>query len=423
MWLASQFKFLTPNLLKVSQATIWQVVGKIVTASTTLVVLGLISRQYGNEGLGIFTLTIAYLSFFYLAADLGFNATALLSLDKTPEIASRLLSFRLVWSLGLVILANLLAQVLPLGSRLFSESVLIGSATILFSSFSLTTNLIFQSKLRFDQSVIASVISSLYTIPVFIYLISLGVEVKYLLLAPLSGWVVNSIIAFTLVRKFYQFQFLKPDLSYIKSLLKDNWPIALTLLLNVVYFRLDAFILTSIKGVAEVGIYNLSYQIFQTLLVIPTFIMNGFYPLLVADFKESFQKFSTNLIKAAFGLFFLSFAGTILTLVLAPAVILILAGESFSASAQVLQMLSLSFPAFFVSSVLMWTMLILRKQKIMAGIYSLGLIVNIILNLILIPHYSYMGAAVVTVISEYLILGLQIAVLLPILLRSRQSSV
>ena len=206
-------------------------------------------------------------------------------------------------------------------------------------------------------------------------------------------------------------KFLLPSWGYLKNLLITVWPLSATLILNTIYFRLDSFVLTSLKGFEEVAIYNLSYSIFQTILVIPTFIMNSYYPLMLLQIKENLEKFN-NQIKLA-GLFLLLFSVLVIaiTWMAAPIIIGIIAGGGFSKSADTLRYLVLTLPAFFLSSLFMWTLMSLKKFRTLFLIYLVGLFVNLILNLLLIPVYGINGAIITTAISEYLILSMQVMIL------------
>src|SRR5438552_3916305 len=64
----------------------------------------------------------------------------------------------------------------------------------------------------------------------------------------------------------------------------------------------------------------------------------------------------------------------------------------------------LASPFFFLSAVTMWSLIALKKQLMLVGIYGISMMVNIIGNIILIPHYGYMAAAGLTVVSEGLVL-------------------
>jgi O-antigen/teichoic acid export membrane protein len=342
---------------------------------------------------------------------LGLNAFVLPRLSDRPQDANKLFNFRLLLSLGLVLIANLVVNFMPFHSPAFNKAVLIGSFSIIASGIFNSCNLIFQKNLRYDRSIIASSLGSLTIIPVVFCLSSINLPAEYLIIGSLLGWITIALLAMLLLNNSLTFNIKKIDLGFAKKLLAA-WPISLTLLLNVVYFRIDTFILSKYFSFAEVGIYNLSYQVFQSILVLPTFIMNSFYPILVASHNESQNKFFKQVKISVLLLFVIAIFGSILTYFLSPVIISLIAGQNgFAGSIESLRILSFSFPAFFVSSILMWTMVTLKRYKLMMAIYFLGLLANFFLNLYFIPRYSYIASSWVTGISEYLILVLQIAFL------------
>ncbi len=403
------------NLRKILQQTFWQIAGKIITSLSTFIILGLVARNYGTSGTGIFTLALTYLSIFYILADFGFNAHVLKKVQSVFQTASgrtefvvrsewrKLLGTRLVWSGLLIILAVGLLPFWPFSSFEFIQAVSFGSLAIIASSVFVTCNLIFQGKLRYDLSVVASGIGTLLGLVIFVFLSANKVSIPLLLLAQLISWVAIAGVALFLVRKYYQQILPVFDLGYAKNLFKQSWPIAATLSLNVLYFRADSFMIAYFKSISDVGIYNVAYSAFQGALVLPTFIMNAYYPMLL--------KGSQGVNRILLGLLGLSLTGTLSVLIFAPLIIQILTGGGFTGSAQSLQILSLGFPAYFVSSLFMWIFIARGRYKSMFLLYTSGLFLNLILNYIYIPQYSYIAASWTTVISEYFILTAQVMVL------------
>ena len=392
------------NLTKIFQQTSWQVLGKIVTSVSTFIILGLVARNYGKDGTGIFTLALTYLAIFYLLVDFGFNAHVLKRIKnqelRIKEEWKRLLGTRIIWSGVLVVLALGLLPFLPFATPQFSSAIWFGVLAILGSAIFTTCNLIFQSKLRYDLSILASSIGTVISLGIFLFLIKTNYPVPFLLIAHLSGWFLIALVALYLIRQKIIPIFDKP---YTINLFKDSWPIAATLALNVLYFRADAFLIAYFKPIADVGIYNVAYSVFQSALVLPTFIMNSYYPMMLKSLGG---------IKwVSLGLFGLALIGTLLTFFFAPLIIKILTGGGFSGSVNSLQILSFSFPAFFLSSLLMWLLIAKNKYKSMFLLYTSGLILNLILNFIFIPQYSFIAASWITVISEYVILLMQIFLL------------
>lgn len=403
---------------KVLTQTSWQVVGKVVTSLSTIVILGAVTRNYGSTGTGIYTLALTYLAFFYLAADCGINAHLLSKLHqpKSSEVWRKLLGMRLMLGAGLVGLSLMALPFLPFADLLFQQAVFIGALTIIGSAVFVTTNAWFQSRLQYQYSIIASSVSSIISVGILLLLVQSNASLPQLMFAHLIGWGLCAGIALLVIKK--QLFTLSPifDLSFLTRTFSEAWPIALTLVLNTVYFRVDTFILASYKTFADVGIYNVSYQLFQSALVLPTFIMNAYYPLMLRNLEKDNKLFIQSVRHALALMFSIGLAGTFVTWLLAPFVIMIVTGGSgFDGSIESLRILSLSFPAFFVSSVLMWTLVATKRYKEMTIIYLIGLMVNVVLNSLLIPPLSFIGASWVTGVSEYLIVFLQIAVLFSIL--------
>lgn len=398
------------SLIKIFQQTSWQILGKIVTSVSTFIILGLVARNYGEGGVGIYTLALTYLAMFYLLSDLGFNAHVLRKFQIVFQTSfgrtnfklqiewQKLLGTRLIWSAVLVAFAIGLLPFWPFATAQFSQAVLFGSLAIMGSAVFVTCNLVFQSKLRYDLSVLASSVGTTISLGLFFYLSFFKYPVSFLLLAHLVGWIIIAAGSIIFIKRFLPSILPIYDIQYTKYLFKDSWPIGVTLLLNVVYFRADAFLVAFYKGLSDSGIYNLSFAVFQSVLVLPTFIMNAYYPMMLKSFK--------GIKLVGLGLFLLASLGTVLTFLLAPAIIRLLTGDGFSGSVQSLQILSLGFPPYFLSALLMWVLVSRGKYKTLLIIYTLGLIVNLILNFILIPQFSFYAAATTTVVSEYLILVL-----------------
>lgn len=406
------------TVLKIFKQTSWQLFGKALTALSTLLILSLVSRYLGVEKTGIFTLSLTFLAFFYMVADFGLNAHIMQNLLKgsTKEWQS-LLGLRIVWSILLTLVLCAVALFWPNLDSPFRQAILIGSLAIPAYAVFATCNALFQSKLRYDLSVAPGILGAVPTLLIVYLAIKSDWGVSGAVIAHMIGWLVCSLAGLWLARRFNSI-IPKFDFSYILRVTREAWPISATLVLNMVYFRVDAFLLSYFKGFYDVGIYNLSYQVFQLALVLPTFIVNSLYPILIKHYNRSRSEFIGVIIKSSFVMFNLSLVVALVSFFAAPTIVNIIGGdENFVGSVEALQVLSLSFPAFFVSTVLMWSLVVLKEYKTILIIYSIGLILNVALNYLLIPHFSYLAAAWVTGISEYLILIMQLTILVKVLIR------
>lgn len=404
------------KLLKISQQTFWQIIVKIATSGSGLIVLGIVTRTYGETGTGNFTLALTYLAYFYTIADFGFNAHVLQRLQGTGYRIQvewrKLLGARIFWGFLLTVISIVLAYtIFPNFSGDFKLAVLFGSPIILFFAINITSLALFQVKHRYDLDIFPTLLGVLICLTLVWFTAGRGLPVYLAVLGYLIAWFIHCFGTLILTRKFLNS--LKPifDTGYIKKLFADTWPIAGTLVLNTVYFRVDSFILAFYYPASVVGLYNVAYQIFQSLMVLPIFVMNAFYPMMLETIKLQITNYKFQIKIAVFGLLTTSFITGILTYLLAPLAVGLITGEGFLGSIISLRILSFSFPAFFLTALLMWMMIARKMYKKMFVIYALGLIFNLGVNLVFIPSGSYIAASWITVVSEYLILLLQIVVL------------
>lgn len=407
---------------KVIKQTSWQLIGKIFTSLSTIIILSALSRVYGEEGVGSYTLVLTYISFFFVIADLGLNAYVLPELivdtqnSEKQNLATnswqKLLGLRVTLSMILVVVAILGLPLLPYYGVDFRWAVILGSLGIVGNGVFISANALFQSKLRYDFSVISTIGGGIFYTGCGLVLIQAGVGISWIIAVNMVGWLICGMIALYFVYKLVGTVSPRFDFDYSKDLLLGAWPISLSLVLNLIYFKIDTFILSWYRSIGEVGVYNLGYSPFQALLVLPTFIMNGFYPILLKNKERGNKEFRNLILQFSGILFFLSIFVTFIIFYLSPFIINIISGyDGFVDSPKILQILSLGFVAYFLSALYMWVMVTLKQYKLMVSVYLIGLLVNLLLNILFIPGYGYFAAAWSTVISEYLILLLQIIIL------------
>ncbi len=348
-----------------------------------------------------------YAAMFYIAADFGFNAIALrlASGDETKLRSSyaSLLGLRTIYGAGLVFIALAVLSFFPY-SPILKLGTIVTILTILTQSLFTSANLVFQFRSRYDLSVVASSVGALINLAL-IYLLSqgslslLGIAASYV-----ASGVAMAVVALLLVRTLIGRVGPSFDSAEWARLTWLTLPVGLTLLFNLVYFRADTFILSFYKPTTEVGIYGAAYKFFEVALVLPTFFMNALYPHLIKSYEENRDHFRQMVRYSILGLAGVGTFGAALGVMLSPWFFSLVYQGKFDESVLPFQILIASLPIFFLSSLYMWLMLILKRQKTMALVYAGGMLINIALNLYFIPQFSYLAAAITTGVSEALIL-------------------
>ena len=389
--------------------TVSQLIGKLIGAGTSFVVAFLLARRLGAEGYGDFTKITTFVAPFFLLADFGLNAIFLQKKDDKGWWA-HLLGLRVAGSTILIFLALAILAFLPHGTNqgytaLVRLGIVLFVPAILFQALITTSNALFQKHLRYSMATIAIAAGSFVTI---LLVLPLSTGVLAATLAVLVGTSVTAAISLVLVKRHTLLSVALSRQS-VTGLLVPSIPLGITLLFNLVYFRADNYIITLSRPTVEVGVYGLAYKVFEVALVVPTFFMNAVYPLLLSAKanNSTIQQFNTQhflrIIKKSFT--FLVLSSLLLVVALwATAPLLSLIKQEFDASISALRVLSLGLPFFFLTSLTMWTLIALKKQWTLAGIYGASMVFNIFANIWLIPVYGYMAAAWVTVVSEAVVL-------------------
>ena len=420
---------------KIAANTLVQILGKLVSSGCTFLITILVARRFGVTGFGEFVKITTYVSLFYLVVDFGLNAIVLKeATSHKPRATSyftNLLGLRITFALVLIFLALAILVFLPFNpltlrgfTPLSKLGIVILIPTILTQAIFVSCNAVFQKRLRYDLSVLASSIGSLITLALVYFLIKINASLLLMVGSYLVGGMAMAGLALYLSRHNRIIAQRHPEfisgsekeilnqvqndnyalfnLDLWRSLFIKSLPLGLTLIFNLIYFKADTLILTIFRSTEEVGIYGLARSFFEFPLAIPTFFMNAVYPVLV---NSKFEIRNSKLVKkSAIFLVISSLLLSVTCYLLSPYLVLI--KPDFAPSVLVFRILLLYLPIFFLSSLFMWTLIAFGKQKLLVLIYGNTMIINVLLNLFFIPRYGPLAAAIILGISELTVLGL-----------------
>jgi O-antigen/teichoic acid export membrane protein len=400
--------------VKVGLNTIYQVLGRFITALTGLIVTRMLTDQLGLEGFGNFQIVITYVTIYWLLTDFGLNAVVVREMGENPKRESELFGSLLTMRTGLGLLLGLVSSLFLLFLPYTTElklAILIGMITFLTQGVIGSTHGLFQNRLRYELLFFANLISSLCFLGLMYVSLQSTTNIIYLVGIFVAGQLINMAISIYFASQLTNFHF-NLDRPMLKKIAISTLPLGISLLLNLGNFKVDAFLLSVLEipmhtNAEAVGIYNAAYKFFEFALIVPTFLMNAVYPIMIRAYEKSLTQFKQIFWQAAAVLTIISFTGLGVGYFAAPWVISLVGDLSqFSSSVTTLRLLLLWTPVFFLSGLLMWTVLAFHLQRILVWIYGAAFILNLTLNLYLIPRYSFYGAAITTGLSEVLILVL-----------------
>jgi len=404
---------------KIASNTVYQIIGKLISMSITMLAVVIITRSYGREGYGAFSLMQSWPALFFVIVDFGINAIAARDItedwSKAAKYLGNILIIRFLFSLFLILIISFSISFFPYSSDL-RNGIRLGLFLLITQSLFSTTNIFFQVKLRYDYSTIAYVGG--YILILVLVLIS-----SYFKL-PVTwanfSYVIGGLLTFILSMSYLAKMGIKPDFSLDKKIWKylilSALPIGIMFLFSQMSFKEDALMLSFLKlpksyglnNTESVAVYALPYKVFEVMLVVPTFFMNSVYPVLVGHMVEGEQKLKKTFARV---MYFLTGSGLIIGLlgvVFSSLSMKILGGEEFFQSVGVLNILSGGLFIFYLTSPISWLIVTLGYQKYLPWIYFVSFSFNIIMNFIFIPKYSFYGASWITVLSEFIVLILLI---------------
>lgn len=414
-----KFNLKSNTATKIASNTVYQIIGKLISMSITMLAVVIITRSYGREGYGAFSLMQSWPALFFVIVDFGINAIAARDIaedwSKAGKYLGNILIIRLLFSLFLILVISLSISFFPYTPDL-RNGIRLGLFLLITQSLFSTTNIFFQVKLRYDYSNIAYVGG--YILILILVLIS-----SYFRLPVLwanFSYVLGGMLTFILSMSYLDKMGIKPDFSIDKRIWKylilSALPIGIMFLFSQMSFKEDALMLSflnlpksyGLNNTESVAVYALPYKVFEVMLVLPTFFMNSVYPVLVGHMVEGEQKLKKTFARV---MYFLTGSGLIIGLlgyIFSSFSMKILGGEEFTQSVGVLNILSGGLFIFYLTSPISWLIVTLGYQKYLPWIYFISFSFNLIMNFIFIPKYSFYGASWITVLSEFIVLILLI---------------
>lgn len=396
-----------------------QVFGRVLATALALITIGALTRYLGANGFGLYTTIFAYVGIVAVVADFGFYWIGLREISQNPseqnKIFQNLLAFRSLLAALIYILGALFALLLPYPEVVKNGIFLISFATF-FGTVNSTFIAIFQVNYRMDKAVLTDIVGRVIILALILFQIKAQLNLNWILASYVIANFVNLLASIVMARPYFRFG-LGFDFKLWKYFFKETLPMGTMLVLGIIYFRIDALLLSFLKTPTAVGIYGAPYKVVDILLTLPAMFLGNVFPAITTEvtnnkerFNYLFQKSFDFLAIAAFGII----AGVC---ALSAPIMTLIAGEKFSAdytvsffshpatSSLILQILVFAVAISYLTNLFESTIVAAGRQKKLIVPKLIFLVFNVVLNLILIPKYSYLGAAFITVLTEILVIS------------------
>ncbi len=362
------------------------------------------ARILGATGYGEFAFALAFVSFFVFLFDFGLSniVTREFSKDMAREKEfSAVLSLKAL--LGLISLILIFAASFFITSDPKIQKIIwilalfsfVGQIPEIFYAF-------FRARQKMEYESWAEILQVLFIVSFgfFVLLNFPSVEnIAY-------SYLFSSLVALIPFLLFFHFKFSSLKIYFNihiwKQFLKTSWPLALASMSGALYGYADSVIMGRWGLITETGWYNAALKIINIVLVPPVIISLIFYPVISKFIKESREKLQKTWNNQMEILVFLGVPIIVMGITLSFKIIDFIYGSDFYPSVLAFKiLLIMSGFAFFCAS-FSQALIAFDQQKKFFLVTFTGVIINIVLNLILIPKFSLYGAAAASAITYFL---------------------
>lgn len=398
------------KLRRVVNNTIISLAGQAVTWTSTLLLTIAYGRFLSDIKFGELYFAITFVMLIGFPLEFGFNQQITRDVAQKPDRALRYLSNTLFIKLllWLVLYTLILLAAWLLGyNREVLTLVAICGVTLLSGSI---TNTFIASHYAFERvtyPVVGTILEKGLSALFGFILLKYGAGVEVMALVLLGGSLSNGIWQAIWFFRIVGISFAV-DLTLMRELFRSSIPFLTYGVLGVIYYRVDTVLLSLMTNAAVVGWYGAAYRLFDTLVFLPSLVISAImYPVFSklsisseADLKVAIEKAMNFLLFCV-----LPIATTLI--VAAPNIIGFLYHRpEYIHTFPVLQALAPGLVFLYINSVLGAVFMSTHQEKKITLMAVFALVFNLGLNLILIPRYLHVGAAIVTSLTELLLVGI-----------------
>jgi len=204
-------------------------------------------------------------------------------------------------------------------------------------------------------------------------------------------------------------------------MMRNSGPLMINHLLATIFWRIDVWILRPVAGAASVGLYSVGLKYLDGLNIFPSIFTMAVFPLMSRYARDNEENLLRSYILCVRLLVIVSLPLAMIITFLAEPLVSVVGGALYlhipetitlfgreitylGGSALALRVIIWSIPIGFVNSVTQYVLIAVNQQGYLTKAFIIGVVFNTVGNLLLIPSYGYLAAALVTILSEFSLL-------------------
>jgi O-antigen/teichoic acid export membrane protein len=383
--------------------------GRGVVMALQFVTMALLASHLGPAGLGVYTFGVAAAAVFKVLPNFGMVQVVTRDVAQAPERERELLPNLLYLrsAVGVASYGLLAAGMLTLG---FGEeerrAALIAGLILLIAFDAFRASL--EVRLRVGWVSIADIVEAVVTVAATFVLMERDAGVESFLWLYAAMKLLNAAIVTAAALRLGTFAWRFAPETW-RPVLRAAIPLGVAGVLMALYYRLDVVILARLQPAADVGQYGAAYRFLEAFTVVPAIAMSVLAPVLARSVVEGVPVLQRRYGQAVHLITVVAIGVAVVGTMTAWRVLPALPGfGAFDGGGVALSILAPAMGLIFLGTVVQGALISGHLQRRLLTLAAIGLAFNVVLNLVLIPLFSYVGAAAATTATEVLLMGLSI---------------
>ena len=388
----------------------WLAISQIIASVCAFIWTVLMGRYLGVSKFGIFGFATSFTGILAITTDLGISTHIVRHIatdyDSTSKYLGNAIPLKSIFAVGSFLLTLIILIVMRTDELTITVTLLFTIEMIIKSYIGLF-NGSFQA---YEEGKYQGIGNSLLNIILLIFILITiftdlgiyGIAISYIL-----ANFIALIYAYHVFTKNIEKPKFEIDKEFCKKITLYSLPFALTGFLYTIYYSIDVIMLTNIVGNYATGIYNATYKLIAVLTLFYSVYTAVIFPVMSRFFKNDEKLLLISFEKSLKYLMLIIIPIAIATMFYSSDIIHLIYGHKYDAASSVLSILIWTVCLLFISGACNTLLNASHKEVTVTKIYSIAAAFNIILNLIMIPYWSYDGAAITTVLSDVLIVVIQ----------------
>ncbi len=382
----------------------------IIQKVLAFVYFSLIARFLGTEDTGKYVFALSFTTLFAIFIDLGLAAVLTREIakhkDKTQDYLSNIIALKIpltvVTYLAVVVMINIL------GYPALTRNLVYVSGIIMFlDSFAMTFWAVLRGHQKLKYESIGVVGLQIVTVTLGSLVLYFHLGLVMLITALMCGSLFNLAFSLIKIRKYLKIKLVPHyEPAVLKALFVIGIPFALAGIFSRIYSSLDTVLLSILRGDADVGWYSIPSKVTSALQFLPMAFMAALFPAMSEYFVVDKERLKKTFEKAMHYLMIISLPLAAGVLVLAEPVVLKIYTTDYANSILPLKILMVGLFFLFINYPVGYLLNAGNKQVTNTINAGVTVLVSVILNIILIPKYGYIGAAITSLVSTVVLFSL-----------------